>query len=305
MEYKSKECWYSIISYTPNLIRNEKINVGIILSYKNKFYLKTLKYNSKKLKNIFTNRYEINNYKDIINYFTFLIDSISKNELSSSLPVGYSGIDTLRMLSKHKDVNSELSSNYFSIPEELNFDYPTMAESNDSSDSAVSKLFNKLINIYVDSEDENKRKHNIIFQRSSSIFKNLINENKIKKNQRIELPTVKSIKYNADFIFKVNSINLMQASPTLDNERELENWYKKMATLSYKYDETSKIFLLDQNSIINDEKFKNQKIYVDMLNDLLEDKRMKKINIDDESKINDFKRKIEEKGENLSKTSIA
>ena len=76
-----KEYKYSIISYNQNLLRNEAINIGILLFEKNKYEYKILSNSSSKISGIAYSQYFKDLFKENIKLLNYHLQNHTANSL--------------------------------------------------------------------------------------------------------------------------------------------------------------------------------------------------------------------------------
>lgn len=264
--------WYSVISYTADFVRNETLNIGLILIQDNgSINFCILDEKSKKLRNFFNSSLEKKNYIRVKNLLNYILDNIYKNIAI--------GLD----LQNSKSLLSQLANNDLSLPPEISISLPKFSQASDADG-----LFLKLQNTYIGQSFLNQKNNSVnqVKLNVQDIFEkqNLFNT-KIKKNVNLQPSKIVAMDYRIDFIFaSKNSLNLLQSVPNL-NDSTLADWYQKMTTFSSRFDKESNIYILSNlENLSNQQKSdsKNQiKTLRQMINDLnSNDQRVKSIDID-------------------------
>ncbi|AQZ45542.1 DUF3037 domain-containing protein [Paenibacillus larvae] len=241
-----KDCWYSIIRYSPNEISGEIINVGLILhSIRDnnilKFYI--LDDSSPKVRSLLGNKIDESTYKSYKDIFEYYL-----NENMSVL--GYVG--TVNLSSPYQSEFLFELYDFFKN-KKMSLSEPTFSLSND-----VIGLFNTLFVTYIGKRyfpDSNEKEKNVkglvrrIFEERKFLNKKVIQDISIKPMP--DLP----IKLNVDFGFKNGVWNYLQAIPSIKNPSRSTEWFAKtkflIESLNEEKDE-SKIYLLYRTSVINE-----------------------------------------------------
>lgn len=273
-----KNYWYSVISYTADFVRNETLNVGLILMKEdgNTNFL-ILDEKSKKLRNFFDSQLEKKNYNRVKNLITYILDNLYSN---TAMGLNVQNSESLMI---------QLANNYLSLPDEIQISKPYFAQSNDQAE-----LFYQLQKTYIGKSFLSNRTNtkNQVRLNVQNIFeeKNLINK-KIKKNVSLQPSKIVALDYRIDFIFATkNNLNLLQSVPNL-NDSTLSDWYQKMTTFSSRFDEESNIYILNNLQVLSN--LKNDRLepqlltLSQMIDDLnSNDSRVKNIDIDTSNMVN-------------------
>lgn len=254
------ENWYSIIRYSPNNVRGETINVGIILfnAEIGEFQIETLKHTNSKLRSLLPTQKELSVYKlhtDFINHYskTFLTDITNyKDKLN-------------------QDFFEEFINN---MPKEITFSEPTHANFDSENQE---KLLKKLLELYIgkyflqNTEVTSAKIKNYV--RNSFIEEDIL-ETKVKANARIHpIPNKDFISANIDFVYKNGVLNFMQVAPSKEN---MTNWFNKINTVIDNYDKETKYHIfLDESFNRSDEDF------LEMMNFLEEKLTRTRLNVID------------------------
>ncbi|CUW19085.1 DUF3037 domain-containing protein [Leuconostoc gelidum subsp. gasicomitatum] len=282
--------WYSVISYTANLIRNETLNVGLILikddGTVSSFIMDD---KSKKLRNFFNSNLERKNYVRVKNMVKYILENI------------YSNITMGLDIQNSKSLLSQLANNSLLLPNEISISQPHFAQTTDADG-----LFLKLQDTYIGKSflEQKSNSINQVKLNVQDIFEkhNLINT-KIKKNVNLKPSKLVAMDYRIDFIFATKgNLSLLQSVPNL-NDSTLSDWYQKMTTFSSRFDEESNIYILNNLETLSNEQnheSKNQIITLkQMIDDLnSNDNRLKSIDITT-NKMTDLTNDISKEGLDL------
>ena len=275
---------YSIIRYSPDDIKGEVLNVGVILhDYKKaetKFNI--LSENSSKLKSILESKTDFSiykSYKDILEYYLNNINNdLSGTVGEKTIASHYSEEFLLEMYEHHKN-------------KKLFFSEPSFAMTKD-----VDKFFQSIFSRYVRNEVEHKVTTISAKEHLKQKFEelNLIGS-KIKADCKISpIQKLSDYKVKVDFTFKNGKWNYIQTIPKNGNINM--DWYSKLQVMAQwlNKDET-KIHLVYSESDINNDK--TIRTLIDYLSK--ENKNIGKLNIDNKSSIDELCKYINEVGEVL------
>lgn len=273
---------YSIIKYTPDEIRGEVINVGLIIhdceSKDTKFSI--LEEQSIKLKSILETKNDINiykSYKDVIEYYL----SSAKDNLSGT--VGSKTISTVYSEDFLKDIYDYYSGSKLHLSE------PSFAMTRD-----VNKLFEKIYMRYIKREYDIKQITSVSakeclkekFEKTNLLGKKVKTDYKINPIKGLE-----DYKVRIDFSFKNGVWNYMQATPT--NSSKYAEWFSKIQVMSENIDENEgKIHLIYNEIDRRDETINN---YIEYLE--YKHKNISILNVNNEEKLNELCNYINEVGE--------
>ena len=222
--------WYSIISYSPNYIRYEKLNIGIIMGVKNELKLNFLEARNKKLSSLLWSRTERDEYKSSMSLLKFLVSDISKHNSKIVPP----------------SLNNGSWNSFFAVdtlPYGLDFSDANYAMVTNSDD-----LMRKLIDIYIGNQFFNKKDVSSLKKSVYSYFdKKQTLANKLRKNIKIApVKTIASMRIEMDYVYLHNSTNKPRFIQTVPNnsEKSLYNWYKNVSVLSNRNDNFEKLHLI-------------------------------------------------------------
>lgn len=255
-----KQSWYSVIQYIPNTLRGERINVGVILHQPTtgKVLYKLIEHNNPKIRGLLNNGVLIASYKlskELIDYTLEDLPSVD-----SLLIKGVYNDNFLSDFSKH-------------LPEGFVLSEPSYAMS-----AKTNALFNQLLINYIGKEfvtSEEKPSESTIKKNLETFFerKKLLGT-KIKPNVKMSpIKDIGSMQYTIDFVYKNGVINLIQTVPQHTNA--LNNWFSRVNTFSSNYDSNAGIYLIYEESTINEDN-----TVVDMFNFLKgNDERIRTIDI--------------------------
>lgn len=257
MANQRHKLWYSIISYIPNLITYERVNVGIILGNPetNEISYSFLSEKSKKFRYFFWNSIERKIYKNSVEYLEFLLNKIQAQP--SIFQVGH--------------YEAEGNWNDFlggKISENIIFSKIHFAITDNDAN-----IFNNLISTYIGEEFFPKQDNNIITLKKHvfEIFEsNKLINTKLKSNLKIKPAAELPLKFEMDYTYftKNNQVSFIQVGP---KQSQINEWYKNNVTLLSK---NSDSFSLDM--IIKEEDYdKPNQTFKPFLRDLASDQRVK------------------------------
>lgn len=250
-----KEYKYSIISYNQNLLRNEAINIGILIFEENKYKYKILPNNSSKINGLAYSQY----FKDLFKENIKLLNYYLQNYTASSL-------EELNQISKQihfSTFKKVVTANVQTIFEVLLDEY--------------------VGNYYFDEQD----KAQVVTAKDLAIkfFNNYNVSKKVKKNIRIKPNKDLNMKINIDFAYTNGTdLNLINSVPASENS--IDDWYTKMFLLSKKFDQSGNILLLNNSSSIQINEIS------DMLKDLSSNEKVNTIDLGNPNGRNIFKEYI-------------
>lgn len=240
--------WYSIISYVPKNLLNERLNVGLILHSPSSKVVKWLLLDEKnrKLTSILTSSVLTEEYKIRKMLFEQKIKQSSNENITLT--------------------DYDLSND--NLFEELAIDFkPYFKFSNKQlvmSDN-IEIIFNKLAEIYISKNFLEKRTGtHTVKQAVKKVFEeeNLIGT-KIKTDVAITpIKEILSLNYKVDFIYKNSNLHLVQAVPR--NHDNLNDWFSKMMLFQNEFKNGHKIEILYDEEFI--ENFNEAKDILTYLN---------------------------------------
>ena len=289
MENKSK-IKYSIIRYSPDKVRGEIINVGVILHDVEKVETKfnILDENSPKLKSILESKVDINTYKSFKDVMEYYLTN-ANNDLSGT--VGNKCISSYYS----EDFLIDLHTHF--LEKNLFFSKPIFAITKDKD-----RFFNNIYSRYVRKDTLNKSistisakdhlKHK--FEELNLIGKKVKTDYKISPIKKID-----DYKIKVDFTFKNGLWNYIQAIPK--NAASNMDWYSKLQVMSQNLDEhEAKIYLAYSENDLQEDQTVNT-----LINYLLQEhKNIDKINIDNKVSLNNLCEYINDVGENFQNIAI-
>ncbi|MDM0721952.1 DUF3037 domain-containing protein [Clostridium perfringens] len=246
MEKMKKKILYSVVRYSPDSIKGEIINVGLIFhnieDAKVKYFLLDEKAN--KLKALFVNKAEKNLYKSYKEILEFYLMK-SKDDMSGIVGGTYiaSYFDSDFMYKLYE---------YFS-GKEMVLSQPNIAFTKNET-----KFFETILNRYIGES-------NVDFKKNTSLtakkyLKKIFNESEILRKKVKSDVSVKPIKelddleIKIDFTFKNNNWNYMQTIPNVENKNKNTEWFSKMQLLLDAEFESTKIHLIYKKSDIYEDK---------------------------------------------------
>ncbi|MCQ2007936.1 DUF3037 domain-containing protein [Limosilactobacillus fermentum] len=251
-----KNYWYSIISYIPDLITNERVNIGVILGNN----IDLLKFKiidnplNKKL-HFFRTNIEKQIYQTSIDYLSFIVNKKKETLNDISLFDNESNVD-LKAYLEHP------------LPENIVFSNTHFART-----SNPKIIFNELLNTYVgEAFLQEKETTNISFKQNINKYfdqLNLINT-KLKANLRIRPSKDLPLRFEMDYAFmpKNDEMSFIQIGP---KQSQINEWYKNNVTLLSKNSDKFSI-----NMVIKEEDYeKPNQTFKPFLRDLESDDRVK------------------------------
>lgn len=254
-----KEYKYSIISYNQNLLRNEAINIGILIFEKNKYEYKILSNNSSKISGIAYSQYFKDLFKENIKLLNYHLQNHTANSLEELNQISkqihfspFKKIVTANMQAVFEALLDEYVGNYY-------FDEQNKAQVVTAKDLAI-KFFNNY-NVY----------------------------KKVKRNLRIKPNKDLNMKINIDFAYTDgDNLNLINSVPASENS--IDDWYSKMFLLTKKFEQNGSILLLNNSSSIQFNEVS------DMLKDLSSNEKVSTIDFgsaDGKNNFEEYTRKIQ------------
>lgn len=257
MENERHKLWYSIISYIPNLVAYERINIGTIIGNlaTGEITYKLLFDKNKKLRYFLRNNIEKKLYKTTVNYLDFVLKKAKQEP-------------TIFQLSQYKDDGNWSNFLNSKIPENIVFSEIHFAKTaNDMN------VFNNLLSTYIgdtflpNSDSNHVTLKNHVFKVFDS---NKLIGTKLKSNLKIKPAAELPLKFEMDYTYlaKNNKVSFVQIGPT---QSQINEWYKNNVTLLSK---NSDDFCL--NMIIDEDDYKHpNQTFKPFLRDLASDKRVK------------------------------
>ncbi len=282
-----KKLWYSIVRYSPDEIKGEVINVGLVMhnfSEEKDIIYYILDEKSSKIKALLTSKNEIALYKsfrEIIEYYL----SHCKDDIS-----GYVG--NIKMGSIYSE--DFLKNVYeYNLNKKMYLSNPQFAKTAD-----INRLFNSLFDRYIGNDYKTTKKNTHIttkqYMRKLFKEKNLLGT-KVESDIVIApVAELKNIKYKMDFQFKNGCNNYIYTIPDLDSYNE---WFAKTdIMLRHIMNHTdSKVNLLYRHSDL-----RNNKELFNIISYFLKKDNVYKINIDSKDETLKLCNYIEEHAENIA-----
>ncbi|MDU1340011.1 MAG: DUF3037 domain-containing protein [Clostridium butyricum] len=241
MEQSKRKVSYSIVRYSPDQIKGEIINVGLLLydylDKKAKYFL--LDEKAQKLKAILDNEVEENIYKTNKELLEYYLENSNK-DLSGM-------VGDVCIASYYDEDFIEKYYDYFKN-KELTFSEPNIAYTKNEE-----RLFSTILKRYLGERNVDVEKTQTLTAKKymKHIFENNTNLNKRIKSDIIIKPIkeLEELEVKVDFTFKNGKWNYMQAIPKVLNNSKNTEWFSKIE-LMLKNDEIkkSKIHLLYKES---------------------------------------------------------
>ncbi|MCI6693805.1 MAG: DUF3037 domain-containing protein [Clostridium sp.] len=246
MNQNKKKILYSIVRFSPDELKGEIINTGVVFhnieEKRVKYYLIDDK--SPKLKAVVENDVEINLYKTYKEMLEYYIDN-SKDDISGV-------VGELCIASFYDDEYMNKLYKYYE-DKKMSLSEPNIAYTKNES-----KLFETILNRYVGKSNVEIEKVNTMTAKRyiRKIFSSNENLKKRIENDKIIKPIkeLTDLEVKIDFSFKNIKWNYMQAIPKINKNNKNEDWFSKVQLLLDSNTEESKIHLLYKMSdIVNDE----------------------------------------------------
>jgi hypothetical protein len=257
MENERHKLWYSIISYVPNFVAYERINIGVIMGdpLTGKITYKIIFDKNKKFRYFLRNDIEKKIYKTTIDYLDFILKRAEHEP-------------TLFQLSQYKGTANW---SYFlngKIPENIIFSNIHFARTaNDIN------VFNNLLSTYVGDMFLPKAENNFVTLKKHvfEVFesKKLIGT-KLKSNLKIRPAADLPLKFEMDYAYLTNNnqVSFIQIGP---KQSQINEWYKNNVTLLSKNTDNFSL-----NMVIKEEDYeKPNQTFKPFLSDLESDSRVK------------------------------
>lgn len=246
MNQFKKKILYSIIRFSPDQIKGEVINVGLVLhnieDKRIKYYMVDEK--SPKLRALVENNVELNLYKTYKDMLEYYINN-SKNDISGVVGEVY-------ISSYYEEDYINKLSDYYK-DKKLILSNPNIAYTKNED-----KLFETILNRYIGKSNIEIEKVNTMTAKKymRKIFSSNENLRKRIENDKIIKPIreLSDLEVKIDFSFKNIKWNYMQAIPKINKNNKNEDWFSKVQLLLDSNTEDSKIHLLYKMSdVIGDE----------------------------------------------------
>lgn len=244
MSQEKKRILYSIVRFSPDDIKGEIINVGLIFhnieDKRVKYYMIDDK--SPKLKAVVENDIEMNLYKTYKEMLGYYIDK--SNDISGVVGdvyiASYYEEDYINKLCKYYQDNK------------LSFSEPNIAYTKNEK-----KLFETILNRYIGKSNVELEKVNTMTAKKyiRKIFNSNENLRRRIENDKIIKPIkeLSDLEIKIDFSFKNIEWNYMQAIPKINKNNKNEDWFSKIQLILDGNIERSKIHLLYKMSDIKDD----------------------------------------------------
>lgn len=241
MDQSRRKLSYSIVRYSPDEIKGEIINVGLLLhNYENKsirYFL--LDEKSAKVKSLVENEVELDLYKttkDVIEYY------LKNNVKDMSGMVGERYITSCH---NEKFLNDMYE--YYK-GKSISFSEPNIAYTKNEK-----KLFETILKKYVGASNVNLEKATTMT--AKRYMKQIISENeslskRIKSDVVINpIKELKDLEVKIDFTFKSEKLNYMQTIPKVTKNSKNSDWFSKIQLiLDTDIEKAAQIHLLYKNS---------------------------------------------------------
>lgn len=275
MENERHKLWYSIISYIPNFVAYERINIGAIIGNPEtgRITYKLLFDKNKKFRYFLRNNIEKKTYKTSIDYLDFLLKRVEREP-------------TIFQLSQYNNANWSHFLNG-EIPENITFSKIHFARTaNDIN------VFNNLLSTYVGDVFLPKAESNFITLKDHvfEVFesKKLIGT-KLKSNLKIRPTADLPLKFEMDYTYLTsnNQVSFIQVGP---KQSQINEWYKNNVTLLSK---NSDAFCLNMIIKENDYKKPNE-TFKPFLRDLASDKRVKPTMVTEKNSLSELVKNVNE-----------
>ncbi|HIZ95306.1 MAG TPA: DUF3037 domain-containing protein [Candidatus Ligilactobacillus excrementavium] len=223
---------YAIISYVPNLIRYEKINIGALLLNKNQQIVTySLIPSWSKGKGIITKQNEKDLFKETLSYLNFLFKGLYNNQSNINVFHNSPIVDGLPKNVRISSLTQGASAN-------------------------IDLVFNSIIDTYVGNEyfKTQSKSESIAKLKVNNFFvqNNFVN-NKIVRGPKIKPSNSTIYRYEVDYAF-LDSSNLSLINTMPSNSETLQNWYEKMSLFSNRFAKDGKLIILHDQKELAEEK---------------------------------------------------
>lgn len=289
METK-KPVWYSLIRYSPDNIKGEIINVGLVLhsigtDKQTKCYI--LDENCVKIKYLLDNITEINTYKSYKEVLEYYISKSRDNLLGQvgNIIIGsYYDDDYLNKI-KNEFKNKKM----------------TISEPNFAFTRDIDLLFESIFDRYIGKKYLIKHVNTLT---AKSYAKNIFKEKELlgtKVNSDITvypIEKLKSVKFKVDFSFKNGVENYIQAIPNLTSNSKNAEWFAKTELIinSLKDKDTKLHFIYKSSDFDNNRDVYELINYFSYNND-----KVKKLDLDKTNEILELCNYIKNEAEDITK----
>lgn len=223
---------YAVISYAPNLIRCEKINIGALLLNKNQQIVAySLIPSWGKGKGIITKQSEKDLFKETLSYLKFLFKELYEKQNNINVFHNSPIIDGLPKNVRISSLTHGASAN-------------------------MELVFDSIVDTYVGDEyfKTQSKSESIAKLKVSNFFNqnNFVN-NKIVRGPKIKPSNSAMYRYEVDYAF-LDSSNLSLINTMPSNSETLQNWYEKMSLFSNRFDKSGKLIILHDQKDLAEEK---------------------------------------------------
>lgn len=235
MEKQQHPIWYSIISYCPNNIRNEHMNIGVLLgSSMDSIVFEYVSPRNKKLSSLFWNNIEQTEYDSSISLLKYIISDSNKHWYHLQPP----------------QQNQNSWENFFGL-ESLPFGI-SISNAHYAFGADINTLKDKLIDIYIGKKFIQKKTDSISFKKQ--IYNYFDSKpgiaRKLKSNLKIApVKSIPTLKMEIDYTYYSKDSQLakfIQIAPEKSSQALL-NWYKNTSMLLSRNESFDKL-----NIILND-----------------------------------------------------
>lgn len=228
--------WYSIISYQPDYLKNERLNVGVIVHSPEKEFLKwfILDEKNKKLKSILTSTVLLEEYKVRKSLFDIKLENSLKAESILSYQVNDSKL--LEYINEDNKKHFLLSSKQL------------------IKSANIEAVFKMLLETYIDKSFLDKE---ILHSGVKQLVKYAFEEfdllgSKVKSDVSITPVKEVDLNYKIDFAYKNSHLHFVQAIPT--NPNNINEWFSKMKLLQNEYRDKNQFEIIYNNYAGRDSK---------------------------------------------------
>lgn len=293
MEKSRNTVSYSIIRYSPDEVKGEVINVGVILhnleEKQAKYYM--LDETSSKLKALTENKIEIDTYKSFKDTFEYYLEK-SKDDLSGV-------VGNISIASYYdSDFLNKLFENYNNC--NLFLAKPSIAYTKN-----VNMFFKSILNRYVGEKNINKE---VTTMTAKKYMKKIFEETKllgpkIKADMFLNpIDNLKDLKVKVDFTFKNGVWNYMQTIPSSNSPTKNSEWFaKSQLIIDMIKNKEAKLHLLYKNS-----DFEEDKTTIHLLDylKLNNNNKISTLDIDKKDNVENLCKYIDEQAEIIDKEAV-
>lgn len=291
---KRKANWYTIVRYRANDLTGELVNVGVILHSSINEDETSIKYllideSADKIRAITENKTEMLLYKTSKENLQYYLDNSTENLFGM---VGSVAIDS-------PSENSYLESLYdFYKNEKLFLTRPKFSLTEDTQ-----LFFKKLFESYVGSKYLLAKDNSVstkvhmrnLLQEQALLDKKVISDHIITPIKELE-----NVQIKIDFSYKNGVWNYMQGIPLFSGPSQNTEWFAKTKFMFENLQKDAKVKLLYRNSDSNNTDFMSTLDYFASLNENIE-----KLDIEDEGKVADLFKEIENEAHDIDELMIS